>query len=137
MSEYQQAAAEQEAVPVIKERKRWLFLGLPFTFTKYELDSKRLKLYRGFLNTTEDDLLLYRVMDITVTRTLFQRMAGLGTLTILSTDKTNSTLAVTNIKHVNAFKDALDERVESERMRMRFRAGEITETDFDGDMHDN
>ncbi|SDM65261.1 PH domain-containing protein [Acetanaerobacterium elongatum] len=136
MSENKQAA-EQEAVPVIKERKRWLFLGLPFTFTRYELDGKRLKLCRGFLNTTEDDLLLYRVMDVTVSRTLFQRMAGLGTMTIVSTDKTNPTLAVTNIKRVHAFKDALDARVESERMRMRFRAGEITETDFDGDMQTN
>ncbi len=131
MSENKQSPVESDTVPVLKERKRWLFFGLPFTFTKYLLDAKRLKLCKGLLNTTEDDLLLYRVMDVTVRRSLAQRMAGLGTIILLSSDKTNPTLEVKNIKHVHAFKDALDERVESERIRMRFRAGEYVETDDD------
>lgn len=129
MSENKQSAVTNDTVPMLKERKRWLFFGLPFTFTQYLLDAKRLKLCRGLLNTTEDDLLLYRVMDVTVRRSLAQRMAGLGTIIILSSDKTNPTLEVKNIKRVHAFKDALDERVESERIRMRFRAGEYVETD--------
>jgi hypothetical protein len=87
--------------PVIKERKRWAFLGLPFTFTKYILDEKSLKLNKGFLTTTEDDILLFRVMDISIKRTLLQRMFGLGTMLVYSSDKTNPNLEVKNIKAKN------------------------------------
>ncbi|HBL83657.1 MAG: hypothetical protein A2Y17_09045 [Clostridiales bacterium GWF2_38_85] len=116
---------KENSFPVIKERKRWLFFGLPFTFTKYHLSAKSLKLLKGFFTTTEDDLLLFRVMDISIRRSLFQRMFGLSTMIVISSDKTNPTLIVRNIKRVRAFKEALDERVEKERLRMRFRAGEF------------
>ena len=123
--------------PVIKERKRWLFFGLPFTFTKYALDAKCLKLYKGFFTTTEDDILLFRVMDISIKRTLIQRIFGLGTMTVVSSDKTNPNLEIKNIKRIHDFKNALDQRVEKERLRMRFKAGEFVGTDFDDDNNDN
>jgi uncharacterized membrane protein YdbT with pleckstrin-like domain len=123
----------KDEAPVIKERKRWLFFGLPFTFTTYSLSAKCLKLSRGLFTTTEDDLLLFRVLDITVRRTLLQKMAGLGTLIIASSDQTNPTLEVKNIKNIHAFKNALDERVESERLRMRFRTGELIDNDPDSE----
>ena len=123
--------------PVIKERKRWLFFGLPFTFTKYILDSKSLKLYKGFFTTTEDDILLFRIMDVSIKRTLFQRIFGLGTMLILSSDKTSPNLEVRNIKHIHEFKNVLDQRVEKDRLRMRFKAGEFIGTDFDDNNNDN
>lgn len=110
---------------ILKERKRWLFFGLPFTFTKYILNAKSLQLNKGVLTTTEDDILLFRIMDVSVKRTLLQKFSGLGTLTVNSSDKTNPVLEVRNIKHIHEFKTALDERVEKERLRMRFRTGEI------------
>mgnify|MGYP001216223073 CR=1 FL=1 len=118
---------------VYKERKRWLFFGLPFTFTKYTLTTKSLQMNKGLLTSTQDDLLLFRVMDVSIKRTLFQKMAGLGTLLIRSSDKTNPVLEIRNIKHCVVFKTALDERVENERLRMRFRSGELM-GDFDQDM---
>lgn len=126
-------ATNGNETPVIKERKRWLFFGIPFTFTKYILDTKCLKLCTGLFTTTEDDILLFRVMDISIRRTLFQRMFGLGTMIVVSSDKTNPNLEVKNIKHVRAFKEALDQRVEKERLRMRFKAGEFVGSDFDDD----
>ncbi|OGO89363.1 MAG: hypothetical protein A2Y15_05210 [Clostridiales bacterium GWF2_36_10] len=124
-------------VPAIKERKRWLFFGLPFTFTKYSLDAKCLKLYKGFFTTTEDDILLFRVMDVSIRRSLMQRIFQLGTMIVISSDKTNPNLEIKNIKRVHAFKDALDDRVEKERLRMRFKAGEFVSTDFDDDENIN
>lgn len=118
---------------LIKERKRWLFLGLPFTFTSYSLDPKSLLLRKGLFTTTEDDLLLFRVLDTSIRRTFFQKMAGLGTLFINSSDKTNPQLEIKNIKNVHRFKKLLEEQVESERLRMRFRTGEYMGTDFDQD----
>jgi len=117
---------------VYNERKRWLFLGLPFTFTKYSLTPKSLQLNKGLLTSTQDDILLFRVMDVSIKRTLFQKMAGLGTLIIRSSDKTNPVLEIRNIKNCQVLKTALDERVENERLRMRFRSGELM-GDFDQD----
>ena len=116
--------------PLIKERKRWLFLGLPLTFTTYRLDDKKLQLRKGFFTSTEDDILLYRILDGSLKRTLWQKMAGLGSLTVISSDKTNPNLELKNIKRIHAFKEALDERVEKERLRMRFRTGEVIENEF-------
>lgn len=118
---------------VLKERKRWLFFGLPFTFTTYHLGGKSLTLRRGFFTTTEDDLLLFRVMDISIRRTLLQKIAGLGTIKVISTDKTNPELEIINIKHSRNFKDAISERVEKERLRMRFKTGELMGSEFDDD----
>lgn len=132
MGKNKQPAVNEDGSPVIKERKRWLFFGLPLTFTKYVLTSKSIQLNRGLLTTTEDDLLLFRVMDVSLRRSLFQKMAGLGTLTVQSSDKTNPRLVIKNIKRVREFKQALDERVEKERLRMRFRTGEYM-GDLDGD----
>jgi len=128
----------ESGVPVIKERKRWLFFGLPFTFTQYILDNKTLKLKKGLLTVTEDDILLFRILDLSIKRTLFQRMVGLGTMKVISSDKTNPELEIKNIKRIYDFKSALDERVEKERLRMRFRAGEFVSNDYDdGQVDDN
>ena len=118
---------------LIKERKRWMFFGLPFTFTKYRLSAKNLNLRKGFFTTTEDDLLLFRVMDISIKRTLMQKIMRLGTMIIISSDKTDSTLEVKNIKRIHNFKSVLEKCVEEERQRMRFRTGEIAETGLEHD----
>ena len=123
---------------VIKERKRWLFMGLPFTFTKYTLTPKSLQLNKGLFTSTQEDMLLFRVMDVSVKRTLFQKMAGLGTIIIRSSDKTNPVLEIRNIKNCSVFKNSLDERVEKERLRMRFRSGELmgdVDQDFTPDIN--
>ncbi len=124
---------EENELPVIKETKRWLFFALPFTFTKYILNDKCLKLKKGFLTTTEDDILLFRIMDISYKRTLFQKMSGLGTITVISEDKTNPELVIKNIKRSREFKSNLDDRIEKERIRMRYKVSEIFDSDEDDD----
>ena len=69
-----------------KDRKH--ILGLPWSFTRYMLSEDRLFLSKGFLSVRDDEILLYRVRDISTSRTLFQRLLGLGTVTVLSSDKT-------------------------------------------------
>ena len=131
MSEENQSAVKLDEVPVIKERKRWLLFGLPLTFTTNILDAKSLQLHKGFLTTTEDEILLFRIMDISVKRTLLQKLFGLGTMIVMSSDKTSPNFEIKNIKHIHEFKKALDERVEEERIRMRFRSGEFIDNEYD------
>ena len=78
-----------------RDRKR--FLGMPLSFTRYMLSEDRLFLSKGFLNVKDEELLLYRIRDISTSRSLLQRMLGVGTVTVLSSDKTNPTLVLKNI----------------------------------------
>lgn len=111
------------------ERKRWGFFGLPFTFTKYYLTDKKVVVRSGLLNFNEDEILLYRVLDTRIQLGLFQRMFGLGTLELITSDKTHATLQIKNIKNVREFKNQLADRVEQERLRVRFRTGEFIDGD--------
>lgn len=119
--------SQQEVL--IKERKRWGFFGLPFTFTTYTICSTKLLINSGLLSSTEDEVLLYRIVDMTLKRTLFQKMFGLGTVIIHAQDKTTPTLEIKNIKNSREFKELLSDQVENEKTRLRMRKGEIIADD--------
>lgn len=114
-----------------KDRKH--ILGLPWSFTRYMLSEDRLFLSKGFLSVRDDEILLYRVRDISTSRTLFQRLLGLGTVTVLSSDKTCPTLVMKNIKDPIGVKELLHEKVEQMKLRRRLRVSELTNTE--GDSH--
>ncbi len=95
----------------LQERKRWSFLGLPLTFTKYVLHDNSLTVHSGLFTSVEDDILLYRIMDVTLKRTLCQKLFGMGSIHVVSSDKTMGDLEIRNIKNYRACKDALSRRV--------------------------
>ena len=99
---------------VWKDRKRTLF-GLPWSFTKYSLSDDRLFISTGFLSTKEDEVRLYRIMDISLKRTLGQRIFGLGTIKCCSADKTLGDFEIKNIKKSKDVKELLSEMVEIAR----------------------
>lgn len=120
------------------ERKRWLLFALPLTFTKYTLTNRKLILNQGLLTSTEDEILLYRILDLTLSRNLVQKIFGLGTIIVEAQDKTDSILVIKNIKNSRQFKENLSRLVEQEKLRLRMRRGEII-NDYDGDdcsLHD-
>ena len=106
-----------------KDRKR--YLGMPLSFTRYALSEDRLFLSVGFFNIKDDEVLLYRIRDITTSRSLWQRMFGVGTVTVMSSDKTMPTLQLKNIKDPVAVKELLHRQVEEMKIRRRVRVGEI------------
>ncbi len=112
------------------ERKRLLFFGLPWTFTKYTLNPKKLLINTGLLTSVENEILLYRVMDITVKRSLMQKIFRLGSIQVISSDKTCPNLEIKNIRNVTQFREALSEYIEESRRQYRMRAGEIID-DYD------
>ena len=61
---------EVEVYMEFKERKRWLFFGLPFTFTKYTVKEDMITIDRGLLRTEEDDCYMYKVQDVRHSATL-------------------------------------------------------------------
>lgn len=114
---------------ILQERKRWTLFGVPWTFTKYTVTSKKLITEEGILTTRENEILLYRITDISYVRTLCQKMFGLGTLVMYSYDKTNPTLEIKNIKNSRHFKETLSDLVEKDRQRIRLRQTEVMEPD--------
>lgn len=117
-----------------KDRKR--FMGMPLSFTRYSLSEDRLFLSVGCFSIQDDELLLYRVKDISVSRTFWQRICGVGTIVIASADKTTPTLALKNIKRPIYVKELLHSQVEEMKIRRRMRIGEMMSTDFDDDFDD-
>ena len=106
-----------------QDRKRWL--GMPLTFTRYGLSEDRLFLSVGFLNIKDEELLLYRVRDIDTTRTLWQRMFGVGSVLVMSSDKSTPKLELKNIKNPMDVKELLHKQVEEMKVRRRVRFGEV------------
>ena len=114
-----------------KDRKRWL--GMPLSFTRYALSEDRLFLCVGFLNIKDEEVLLYRIRDLSVSRTLWQRLFGVGTVTVISSDKSMPTLHLLNIKDPIAVKELLHEQVEAMKIRRKVRVGEIMASGYDED----
>ena len=97
-----------------KDRKR-TFLGLPWSFTKYSMDEERLYIDKGFFKTTSDEVRLYRIMDVRLTRSLIQKMFGLGDIEVHSSDKTLHDFTIQSIKNPKEIKEMLSQNVEKQR----------------------
>lgn len=119
-----------------RERKRWTFLGLPWTFTVYRLTKDRMLIKRGFFTTTEDEVRLYRILDISLKRTLIQKIFGLGTIQCHSSDKTMGHFDIINIKRSYDVKNLLSDLIEKERMEKRVSNREFI-NDMECDMDDD
>lgn len=102
-----------------QERKRWLFLGLPFTFTKYTIREDMITVDEGLLKTVENDCYMYKVQDVQHSATLMEKLAGLGSVTCFTGDTTHPQLILAHIKHSKAVKDFILEQSEAARMRRR------------------
>ena len=121
-----------------KERKRWTFFGLPFTFTVYTVENEKLTVNKGFFKTSEDSLYLYKILDVKLERTLFERIFGLGTVVLYTGDVTDKVLKLEHIKKSKEINDFIF--INSEEMRKKRRtlntqnltAG-IGNLDMDGD----
>lgn len=110
-----------------KERKRNA-LGLPWTFTKYALTDDRLFITSGLLKTVEDEVRLYRIMDLSLSQTLSQKIFGIGTIQVSSADKSMKDFEIKNIKKPREVKEQLSKLVEENRDKKR-----VTNREFMGE----
>lgn len=109
----------EDSVKLIwKERKRNA-LGLPWTFTTYALSEDRLFITSGLLKTVENEVRLYRVLDLSLSKTLSQKIFGIGTIKVSSADKTMGDFEIKNIKKPDEIKERLSNLVEENREKKR------------------
>lgn len=115
-----------------KDRKR-TFLGLPWSFTVYRLTEEKLFIETGFFNKKEEEIRLYRIMDLTLNRTLGQRIFGVGTIHCCTADKSTPEFDIKSIKNSKDIKNMLSDMIEKQRDAKRITAREFMD---DGDHED-
>lgn len=119
------------------ERKRWLFLGLPFTFTKYTVKEDMITIDKGLLKTIENDCYMYKVQDVQHSATLIEKIFRLGTITCFTGDTTDPQIKLEHIRNSKAIKEFILEQSEKARLKRRTVnmldiGTDSTELDIDG-----
>ena len=109
------------------DRRR--YFGLPLSFTKYALTEDTVVRETGLLNLKEENVLLYRVLDIELLRPLVQRIFGCGTIVLHSSDQTSPELRILSVKNPKAVKEQVLQAVEEAKLRRRMRTTELLDAD--------
>ncbi len=117
---------------VWRERKRTIF-GLPWTFTVYKLTDVKLMIESGFLSKNEEEVRLYRIMDLTLKKPFWQRIFGLGTIHCCTGDKSTPEFDISKIKNATQIKNMLSDMIEKQRDEKRLAVREYMEDDTDCD----
>ena len=113
-----------------QDRKR--HFGLPLSFTRYRLSEDRIFCEKGFFNLHSEGGLRYRVRDLELSMSLGQRIFGVGTVCVHSSDKTAPDLKLLNIKRPREVKELLFQQVEDAKDRRRMRTMEMVGAQDDG-----
>ena len=118
---------EFEISVIWKDRRR--YFGLPLSFTKYSISKDRIFLEKGLLSTTTDEILLYRIRDIGMSISLWQRIFSVGTVVLKSSDETMPELLLRDIKKPKQVKELVHKLVEEMKVERRMRVGELLDGD--------
>lgn len=117
------------------ERKRLLFFGLPWTFTKYTVREEMITVNTGLLSTKENDCYMYKVQDVELSATLWERIFKMGTVICYTGDTTNPKLCIEHVRNAKSIKDFILEA--SEEARRKRRTMNTLRIDADMDPEDN
>ena len=101
------------------EKKRWLFLGLPFTFTRYMIKEDMITVDTGVFTKVENDCYMYKVQDVEHTASIWERMVGLGTIICYTGDTTHPKLLIEHIRNSKQIKEFILKESEEARLKRR------------------
>lgn len=113
-----------------QDRKR-TFFGLPWSFTRYFITNEKVLIDVGLLSRTEEEIRLYRITDVTLKRSLGERIFGLGTIHCCSGDKSTPEFDIKHIKKPRETKEMLSNLVEAERNERRIGLREFIDSESD------
>lgn len=136
MEKYKEDSNREKNVTIWRDRKH--FMWFPFSFTIYELKKDRLYEKTGLFSTKYDELLLYRVVDLTLQQTLLQKLFGTGTIILKCRVDAASEVVLQNIRHPLEVNEMLSDAIEEARRRYRvvgkeFYGGDVYLGEEDGD----
>lgn len=98
----------------------------------YRLSTQRLFLVRGLISRKIEELELFRVRDIQVTQSFWQRILRFGKMTVFSTDASSPKFEMLGVSSPLKVKDTIRVHFRTARLRERVRPTEFI-SDFDTD----
>ena len=113
-----------------QDKKRTLF-GLPLSFTTYVITEDKLLVQTGFINKKEEEVRLYRILDLTLNRSLGQRLFGVGSIHCCTADKSTPEFDIQSVKNAKEIKDRLSDLIEKERENKRVSSREFMDDETD------
>lgn len=116
------------------EKKRWTFLGLPLTFTKYTITEEQITINSGLFTRIENDCYMYKIQDTVLSVSLIQRIFGIATVICKTSDVTHGQLVLKNIKNAKTIKDFIVACSEEQRMKRRTINTLNIDADVDGEL---
>lgn len=119
-----------------KDRKHHLWF--PWSFTSYYIADDRLMIKEGFLNTTINETLLYRIVDLTFRQTLAGKIFGTGDIIVKAKVDANPEIVLKNISHPAQVRTMLSRLIEESRQQRNvvgkeFYGSGTGHADLDGD----
>lgn len=117
-----------------KDKKHHLWF--PLSFTTYYIEDDRLMIKKGFFNTTLDETLLYRIVDITFRQSLGGKILGTGNIILKTKADADRDITLVNIKQPLEVRKMLSRMVEESRDRRNVVGKEfysMDHMDLDGD----
>jgi len=96
----------------------WRILSL-----RYRLTTERLFIERGILSQTIDQTELIRVDDVRLEKSLTDRLLGLGSIALVSTDSTDNKVRMDGIRDPEAVSESIRDRMRALRRRSLFVEG--------------
>ena len=106
-----------------QDKKR--YLGLPISCTVYSFSNNKFYLKKGLFNISSEEILLYRVLDLTFKQNLWQKIFGVGSVILTTADKSTPVLEIKNIKTPDRVRKALSNLVEQRRDEKRVTGKEM------------
>lgn len=100
------------------DRKR--ICGLPLSFTRYYLIKNQNIWFKVFIDigltyTQIEEVNLYRMFDVSLRQSLFDKFFGTGTVTLYSNDERSPRLVLKNIKNPFQVRDMFSQLIEEQR----------------------
>ena len=117
-----------------QDRKHHLWF--PISFTSYYIEDDRLMIKKGLLNTTLDETLLYRIIDISFQQTLAGKIFGTGNVILKTKADASGEIVLENIAKPLEVRKMLSKLVEESRDKRNIVGKEFYSSDhmdLDGD----
>jgi len=94
---------------------------------RWVLTTERLRVVRGILSRSTEEVELTRVRDVSYEQSLAQRALGIGTVTVVGTDATAPEVTLHDVENPEQVKELIREAVRDQRRRHRVRQVETDE----------
>lgn len=110
-----------------------LILGQPISFTSYRIEDGLLIKRQGILNIQENQIQLYRVIDVELKQDFIDNLVNQGTIILRSNSKYDN-ITLENVGNPREVKALINEEIAEQRRNQNIRTNETVANNIDVDM---